>query len=458
MIFNCTFTSTSFTKLVCSTKELASIILLYYTMLSTKLVECFGIFQFKPNQVNQFVETRSKRCDAHICKMRNSFANAILAIVCYSLSIDCPNMINLASGLRLPVSQTALWTALQIDCCTTGGITCIGQRVTKINWSYKSLNGIINGSAIPSTVIELNLESNQLRGGIPLTLPSNLTVLLLQRNSLTGNIPSRLPNGLTDMRIDGNELSGDLPIFPNSLVFLYLGYPASTGNHFSGTLRLNAPIRIFINDNWITDIILQDRVPLDPSRCDLSNNPLLGNVYVAQLVECIQTGFYNASMLPNTLLKSTSKSSYLYASTTVSTSRSTYLSTAMFTRRNTYFSSSIAVITTRMTSMTSQTVTLTKATSVEMTSSTITTFVNLNSNFDLKSLEDTAFQTAVTMNVLTLFQPRLSPSGYSMSSIIKMLFDMALLVSVINKMPWKREWRNRAKRSQKALKSQADEF
>ena len=190
-------------------------------------------------------------------------------------------MINLARGLGMQTGSLTTWTQLQGDCCTADDLVCSNQRVTDIYWKAKGLNGVINGTAIPSTV----------------------TYLSLSENLITGNIPNHLPSGLVYLFLDGNRMSGDLPAFPSTLRFMELGYPANPGNHFTGSLRLNRPDQLYINDNWITDVIFQDSTGL--SECDLSNNPLLGNPYIAGLNMCTKNGLYSAIVLPNT--KTTTK-------------------------------------------------------------------------------------------------------------------------------------------------------
>ena len=103
-------------------------------------------------------------------------------------------------------------------------------------------------------------------------------------------------------------MSGDLPSFPSTLRHLSLGYPGQPGNHFTGTLRLNRPIELWINDNWITDVVIQDGSVLATSGyyCDLSNNPLLGNPNILGLTRCFKNGLYSAER--NTLTTETTTS------------------------------------------------------------------------------------------------------------------------------------------------------
>lgn len=60
------------------------------------------------------------------------------------------------------------------------------------------------------------------------------------------------------------------------------------------------PTRVFINNNWITDVIVYETALLG-SNCDLSNNPLLGNPDIANLTSCTQIGLYSMSLMPSTV-------------------------------------------------------------------------------------------------------------------------------------------------------------
>ena len=204
----------------------------------------------------------------------------LLSVISYAESADCPTLRMFAHGLGMPTALPYIWSQLQGDCCVNSQVICINDRVTEINWYSMGLNGFINGTAIPSGVIYLNL----------------------QNNDLTGSIPSNLPNFLRRLSLSGNQLSGDLPSFPSTLEYLYLGYPGQPGNRFTGTLRLNRPLELHIHDNWITDVIIQESSAL--TGCDLSNNPLLGNANIAGLTRCTKFGLYSAGLLPQTLTTS----------------------------------------------------------------------------------------------------------------------------------------------------------
>ena len=260
----------------------------------------------------------------------------------YGISIDCPDVIYFALGLHINSKKPAIWNALQNNCCNASGILCSGQRVTEISWFNMGLDGFINNTALPSGLTQLiihsnfitgnisnewpstlqvinigtnrlteyiptawpsglqilHLDTNQFFGTIPSTLPQSLEELALEDNQLSGSIPVPLPSGLQRLGLAGNFITGNVPLFPTTLQFLQLGYPGYPGNRLAGTLVVNKPMNLYINDNWITDIVITDISQL--TLCDISNNPLLGNSNIAELTMCTQMGLYSSTSLTNT--------------------------------------------------------------------------------------------------------------------------------------------------------------
>ena len=97
--------------------------------------------------------------------------------------------------------------------------------------------------------------------------------------------------------MDTNNLTGVIPALPQTLNNLQLGYPDdSKFNNFTGSLLLNQPLYLYINNNLISDLIVYDPSLL-ANNCDLSNNPLLGNPHIMNLTMCIQTGLYASQSL-----------------------------------------------------------------------------------------------------------------------------------------------------------------
>jgi Leucine-rich repeat (LRR) protein len=132
--------------------------------------------------------------------------------------------------------------------CTWPGVTCTGNRVTRLILSpveapfVGNLSGSIPGSLGALTMLqEIDLASNELLGSIPpqLSQLSNLQGLDLSGNTLSGQIPGQL-GALTNLTIEldlhSNLLTGPIPTTfgsLDSLLILDLG-----ANNLSGDLSV----------------------------------------------------------------------------------------------------------------------------------------------------------------------------------------------------------------------------
>ena len=294
------------------------------------------------------------------------------------LSQDCPNMIFLARGLNMHITNVGLYNMVVSDCCSATGVSCDGTpRVTIINWSSSSLTGFLNTSALPSNLIllslndnsvggpfpknlpialeELYLTGNNFNGVIPSNLPTTLLYLFLNDNFVTGNLPSVLPPQLYQIGATLNQLNGTLPVaLPSSRLFgvylqnnyftgpiptipngmrdldLYYNFlsgvvpvfPMSLrnlkiqGNALSGIVYLSAvpTYNAILNDNLFTGVIIY--VISSIQICDISNNPLLGSPSISNLTICTQTGLFK--IVQSSTIVSSKKSTTL-----ISTEKST---------------------------------------------------------------------------------------------------------------------------------------
>ena len=202
----------------------------------------------------------------------------------------------------------------------TGSLPLFPTGLKVLDLAVNLLSGPLP-SQFPPGLTFLDVQYNKLSGIIPV-LPIRLQVGFFSGNLFTGNIPTPLPNTLTNLALDENKMSGDVPTLPLSLQYLWLGYPGYPGNQFNGSVRMYKPINLVINDNYITDVRVTDKTAL--TSCDLSNNPLLGNLNIAALTMCLKNGLYSAA-LPVTI--SLSK-------TTLKTSIATIRSTTTFLKTN----------------------------------------------------------------------------------------------------------------------------
>ena len=197
-------------------------------------------------------------------------------------------------------------------------------------------NNLLTGNislSLPTGLQSLGLNNNQLTGNIPLSLPTGLQYVGLNENLLTGNIPATLPAGLQSLDLDNNLLSGNIPAtLPVWLQYLYLHNNQLTGdiplslpawldvlylgsNQLTGIVKIGTPFYLEIQNNFITDVIIADTSSL--SRCNVSNNPLLGNPHISNLTMCAQSGLYSASLLTTTSIAVSDVSTLLTALGTI---------------------------------------------------------------------------------------------------------------------------------------------
>ena len=209
-------------------------------------------------------------------------------LVVYANSIDCSDIVNLAIGLKMNSQQATIMGQLYANCCSAYGVTCSGTRVTSLSWQALNLNGFLNETALPDSLILLALDGNPITGNFPSKYPSSLLYLVgLGRTMMNCVLPTSWPIGILEIDINGNLCTGDVSVFPRTLTRLYLGYnldQQSRLNRFTGSLSLNQPKDINIQRNWVSDVIFQDTSLL--TNCNISNNPLLGNTNVFALSMC----------------------------------------------------------------------------------------------------------------------------------------------------------------------------
>ena len=342
----------------------------------------------------------------------------------FAYSTDCPDLIQFAFELGMKLVHPLIWTSLHGDCCNVTGIVCSNSRVIAINWNNYNLNGTINGTALSTIVKTVGLDGNSLTGSFPSILPSGLEQIYLSNSRLTGNLPP-LPAVLQGLDCDGNKLGGDLPDFPNTLVYLGLGYQYSTGNHFSGTLKLNAPSHLRAYDNWITDILIQDTSQLTTSVCDISYNPLLGNPNIPSPTICVQYGLFN----PNTTTSILSSSSII-----------TKTPTNHFSSLYTYVSSSVAPSSSvhLIPNILSTSYSLSAPSRIHLISSLITSYSVLTTTPNISSIT-----LAYSFNPLSNSTPLLHIVQIS----IKLILQILVLSLVLYTTPWKRAWKNKNKKT-----------
>ena len=223
-----------------------------------------------------------------------------------------------------------------------GPLPLLPQNLTHFDVHDNSLTSSLP-SQFPPGLTYLDVQTNQLTGTIPL-LSSGLIDVSFNDNQINGQIPAPLPVSLRSLYLAGNKMMGDVPILPPTLQYLLLGYPGYPGNRFTGSVAISKPIKLFINTNYIADVIVYDGTLLTTGNCDLSNNPLLGNSNIVSLTMCLKNGLYSAAALPVTisLSKTTLQTAISSTTATLVFGSSTILGKTTSKLNSLYYSSSMS--------------------------------------------------------------------------------------------------------------------
>eukprot|EP00835_Amoeboradix_gromovi_P005644 NODE_552_length_6806_cov_0.530938.p2 type:complete len:465 gc:universal NODE_552_length_6806_cov_0.530938:4737-6131(+) len=153
----------------------------------------------------------------------------ILAVLVHTVSVDCPDVINLAEGLNMGLANPGMMRTLRVDCCTSYQINCFSGRVHNIDWSYSKLSGSFNMTALPGMTSFLRLSYNKISGYIQADLPSTLTTLYIDGNMITGVLPNVSSSNLDFFQASGNKFTGPIPVLPNTMVYFYVSYNMLSG-------------------------------------------------------------------------------------------------------------------------------------------------------------------------------------------------------------------------------------
>ncbi|KAG9158719.1 hypothetical protein Leryth_024011 [Lithospermum erythrorhizon] len=117
------------------------------------------------------------------------------------------------------------------------GVQCVNSNVTGLVLSGANLGGrLTEDLGVFASIIQIDLSSNQIGGGIPLNLPTTLQHFYLSGNLLTGIIPDTVASLglLTDLSLNDNQLIGVVPdVFQQLPTLQNLDL---SGNHLTGQL------------------------------------------------------------------------------------------------------------------------------------------------------------------------------------------------------------------------------
>eukprot|EP00835_Amoeboradix_gromovi_P006048 NODE_646_length_5582_cov_0.573044.p4 type:complete len:150 gc:universal NODE_646_length_5582_cov_0.573044:4211-4660(+) len=128
----------------------------------------------------------------------------ILGVLVYTVSVDCPDVINLSEGLNLGLTNPRLMKSLRVDCCNGYEIGCISGRVDYVDFFGSRLTGVINMTALPRMMTYLDLSYNKISGIIQGYLPSTLTMVYINNNMITGALPDVSSSNLDYFHVENN--------------------------------------------------------------------------------------------------------------------------------------------------------------------------------------------------------------------------------------------------------------
>ncbi|KAF1889678.1 hypothetical protein Lal_00025006 [Lupinus albus] len=161
------------------------------------------------------------------------------------------------------------------------GITCSGNRVTKIKLPGLELSGTL-GYQLQSltSLTTLDLSNNNLGGNIPYQLPPNVKHLNLANNNFNGAVPYSLSDmtSLMDLNLSHNQLQQALSVnFQKltSLSTLDLSFNSLTGDLPQTLSSLSSISTMYLQNNQFTGTIdVLANLPLE--NLNVENNKLSG--------------------------------------------------------------------------------------------------------------------------------------------------------------------------------------
>eukprot|EP00835_Amoeboradix_gromovi_P006917 NODE_942_length_2881_cov_0.434220.p2 type:complete len:157 gc:universal NODE_942_length_2881_cov_0.434220:750-1220(+) len=147
--------------------------------------------------------------------------NFLVAFV-YTISIDCPEVINLAEGLNMSLLNPKLMKSLRVDCCNVNEIDCVSGRVDSVHFFGLRLTGTINITALPRMMTSLDLAYNKITGIIHGDFPPYLNWVYLNGNLITGELPDISSSVLEYFEVSNNRFTGSFPQLPSTMGYFYM--------------------------------------------------------------------------------------------------------------------------------------------------------------------------------------------------------------------------------------------
>ncbi|KMS99625.1 hypothetical protein BVRB_1g021950 [Beta vulgaris subsp. vulgaris] len=180
----------------------------------------------------------------------------ILVFTCFhnaSANDEVDALYAFRSNLVDPDGRMDNWESHLVTPCTWHHVTCVGERVTRVELGNSQLTGQLAPELGQLANLQvLSLYNNNINGTVPQELGNlaNLVRLDLSSNNLIGPIPNTLGNliSLQNLNLNNNNLSGEIPrslTAISSLNTLDLSF-----NQLTGDVPVNGSFSRFTNSSF----------------------------------------------------------------------------------------------------------------------------------------------------------------------------------------------------------------
>eukprot|EP00759_Apiculatamorpha_spiralis_P005922 PhF_6_TR13456/c0_g1_i1/m.21559 len=214
-------------------------------------------------------------------------------------------------GYTCPGIPANSFTLSSSSCSGTVNFTALPSSVIDLNLENNTFEGIINTSSIPSTVRFLNIANNKFTGEFDANRLPVLVNLDISQNKFQGNFNASALLNAVDLRVGNNNFSGqvNLTTLSPTLTSLYLN-----NNTFSGSIDLTSLPpnleNLYLDTNSFSGTVDLTKLPSSLKLLQLGTNKFSGTVNLTGLPPTLTqitlsknnfSGYFNFSLLPASL-------------------------------------------------------------------------------------------------------------------------------------------------------------
>eukprot|EP00834_Sanchytrium_tribonematis_P008195 NODE_892_length_3243_cov_0.510496.p1 type:complete len:848 gc:universal NODE_892_length_3243_cov_0.510496:253-2796(+) len=135
-------------------------------------------------------------------------------------SPDCPNLLLFLKQLNMHLTDPYLYNGIANtpNCCdySESQIGCSSNRINGVDFPNLHMNGTINATLLPNTLISLDLGYNNIHGLFPnMSQFNQMTYFRISGNQISGPIMGNLPSStIKGLFLELNQLNGTFPMLP----------------------------------------------------------------------------------------------------------------------------------------------------------------------------------------------------------------------------------------------------